>query len=336
MKLDLLLVNPVLEDAATTVRLAEDAGFDGAWTTEVAGNPFLSCATAAQATSRIDIGTAVALAFVRSPMVTALTAWELQRASRGRFILGLGTQVKRHNERRFSVPFATPLAKLREQVLALRQMYAAFQGDAPLKFRGEHYRLDMLPDFFNPGPIQFAPPPTYLAAVNPVALRMSGEVADGVHIHPFHSARYLREVALPEIDAGLCRAGRDRADFTVSAQVLTLVGQGEEGRRMDEYIRTQLAFYGSTRTYRPPLELHGYGALNDRLHELMANGDQAGLLRAVPDELVPEFAVVADTWEEAARKARERYDGLCDRISLYTLPPLADPSARKITAAFAG
>jgi probable F420-dependent oxidoreductase len=221
-------------------------------------------------------------------------------------------------------------------VLALRQMYAAFQGEAPLTFRGEHYRLDMLPDFFNPGPIPFAPPPTYLAAVNPVALRVSGEVADGVHIHPFHSARYLREVALPEIDAGLSGAGRNRADFTVSAQVLTVVGQGEEGRRAEQHIRTMLAFYGSTRTYRPPLELHGYGALNDTLHGLMANGDQAGLLCAVPDELIPEFAVVADTWEEAARRARERYAGLCDRITLYVLPPLADPGARKIPAAFAG
>jgi len=335
VKLDVLLVNTLLEDAAGVVRQAEDAGFDGAWVAEVSSNPFLPCATAALATSRIEIGPAIALAFVRSPMVTALTAWELQRASRGRFILGLGTQVKRHNERRFSVPFESPMPKLREQVLALREIYAAFQGTAPLKFRGEHYRLDMLPDFFNPGPIEFSPPPTYLAAVNPVSLRLAGEVADGVHIHPFHTADYLRQVALPELDAGLARAGRSRADFTVSAQVLVIAGQGEEGRRMEEYIRTQLAFYGSTRTYRPPLELHGYGELNDRLHGLMANGDQAGLLRAIPDELVPQFAVVGETWEEVARKARERYAGLVDRISLYVLPDLANPAARKITAAFA-
>lgn len=334
MKLDVMLVKTLLEDAAATAGLAEDAGFDGLWVTEVSSNPFLPIATASQATSRIELGTAVALAFVRSPMVTALTAWELQRASQGRFILGLGTQVKAHNERRFSVPFEAPMAKLREQVIALNQIYAAFQGTAPLKFRGEHYRLDMLPDVFNPGPMDFSPPPTYLAAVNPLAYRVAGEVADGVHVHPFHTPQYVREVALPEIATALAKAGRTRADFTISAQVLTIVTGGEKRGAMEEYIRGQMAFYGSTRTYRPVLEMAGYGDLSDRLHELMAQGDQAGLLRAIPDEMVPEFAVVGETWDEVASKARERYDGLFDRISLYTMPDLTDPATRKITAAF--
>lgn len=335
MKLDVMLVKTRLEDAAATARLAEDAGFDGVWVPEVSSNAFLPIATAAQATSSIELGTAVALAFVRSPMITALTAWELQRASQGRFILGLGTQVKAHNERRFSVPFATPMAKLREQVIALKQCYAAFGGTAPLKFRGEHYRLDMLPDFFNPGPMDFAPPPTYLAAFNPLAYRVAGEVADGVHVHPFTTRQYLESIALPTLEASLADAGRTRADFVISAQVLTVVTGGEKGQAMEEYIRGQMAFYGSTRTYRPVLEMAGYGDLSDRLHELMAQGDQAGLLRAIPDEMLPEFAVVGDTWEEVARKARERYDGLVDRITLYTMPDLADPATRKITASFA-
>lgn len=323
-----------LEDVAETARQVEAAGFDGLWFTEVTSNAFLSCAAAVSATERIDVGTAISLSFIRSPMLTAQTAWELQRASRGRFILGLGTQVKGHNERRFSVPFAKPQEKLREQVLALQAIYAGFSG-AGLNFQGEFYNFDLLPDFFNPGPIEFPAPPTYLAAMNPSAYRMSGEVADGVHIHPLNSARYLAEKGVPAMEEGLASSGRTRADFTVSAQVLVVVGEGEPRRQMENYVRGQIAFYGSTRTYRAPLELHGHGELNTRLHELQAAGDQKGMFKAVPDELIPVFAVVGETWEEVAAKARGRYEGVCDRISFYTTPPLTDPSIRKITASFA-
>ena len=328
-----MLVKTPFEDAAQTARELEDAGFDGLWITEVTSNAFLPLAMATASTSRINLGTAISVAFVRSPMITAQTAWELQRASEGRFILGLGTQVKAHNERRFSVPFANPQEKLREQVLALKAIYAGFSG-APMDFHGEYYNFDLLPEFFNPGPIDFPAPPIYLAAMNPSAYRMSGEVADGVHIHPLHSAQYLAEAAVPAIEEGLAKSGRSRADFTVSAQVLVIVGQGEERRQMENYVRGQISFYGSTRTYRAPLELHGYGDLNTRLHELQAAGDQRGMFKAVPDELLPVFAVVGDTWEEVAAKARERYQGVCDRIGFYTTPPLTDPSIRKITAAF--
>ncbi len=328
-----MTVNALLEDVPEIARQVEDAGFDGLWFTEVNNNAFLSCAAAVAATERIDIGTAISVAFIRSPMLTAQTAWELQRASRGRFILGLGTQVKGHNERRFSVPFAKPQEKLREQVLALQAIYAGFSG-APLDFHGEFYDFDLLPEFFNPGPIDQPAPPTYLAAMNPSAYRMSGEVADGVHIHPLHSAQYLAEAAIPAIEEGLAKSGRTRPDFTVSAQVLVVVGQGEERRQMENYVRGQISFYGSTRTYRAPLELHGYGELNTRLHELQKAGDQRGMFKAVPDELLPVFAIVGDTWEEVAAKARDRYQGVCDRIGFYSTPPLTDPSIHKMTAAF--
>ena len=334
MKLDVMLVRTPFEDAAETARQVEDAGLDGLWITEVTSNAFLPLAMATATTSRINLGTAISVAFIRSPMLTAQTAWELQRASKGRFILGLGTQVKAHNERRFSVPFADPQEKLREQVLALKAIYAGFQG-APMDFHGDYYRFDLLPEFFNPGPIDFPPPPVYLAAMNPSAYRMSGEVADGVHIHPLHSARYLAEAAIPAIEQGLAKSGRNRSDFTVSAQVLVVVGEGEQRRQMENYVRGQIAFYGSTRTYRAPLELHGFGELNTRLHELQAAGDQKGMFKAVPDELIPVFAVVGDTWEEVAAKARERYQGVCDRIGFYSTPPLDDPSIGKVVAAFA-
>jgi probable F420-dependent oxidoreductase len=336
VKLDLLLVGCPLERAAETARKAEAAGFDGVWVTEVANDPFLTVAVGLEATTRLEMGTAIALAFVRSPMVTALASWELQRASGGRFRLGLGPQVKAHNERRFSVPFERPSARLVEQVRALRAIWAAFAGTAPLDFHGEFYRFDLLTEFFNPGPIDAPPPPVYLAAVNPYSFRMAGEVADGVHVHPLHTVRYLTEVAYPALDEGLARAGRRRADVDVSAQVMIIAGEGEERRRMEEAVRAQLAFYGSTRTYKAPLELAGYGDLNARLHGLMAAGDRAGLLAAVPDELVDEFAVRGDTWEDVAALARKRYEGLVDRIGLYFLPPLDGPEAASIPAAFHG
>jgi probable F420-dependent oxidoreductase len=334
VKLDLLLVGCPLERAAETARRAEAAGFDAVWVAEVANDPFLAVAVGLEATSRLEMGTAIALAFVRSPMVTALSSWELQRASGGRFRLGLGPQVKAHNERRFSVPFEKPAAKLVEQVRALRAIWAAFAGDAPLDFHGEFYRFDLLTEFFNPGPIDGPPPPVYLAAVNPYSFRMAGEVADGVHVHPLHTVRYLTEVARPALEEGLARAGRPPGDIDVSAQVMVITGQGEERRRMEESVRTQISFYGSTRTYKAPLELSGYGDLNARLHQLMAAGDREGLLSAVPDELLDEFAVRGDTWEDVAAIARKRYDGVADRISLYSLPPLDGPEAARIPAAF--
>jgi probable F420-dependent oxidoreductase len=334
VKLDVMQVGTRIGEVAEIARRVEDAGFDGLWFIESTVNPFLPLAVAATATQRIELGTAISLAFVRSPMVTAMSAWELQRAAQGRFILGLGTQVKAHNERRFSVPFSSPQQRLREQVLALRAIYAGFAGE-PLDFHGEFYNFDLLPEFFNPGPMDYPAPPTYLAAMNPSAYRMSGEIADGVHIHPLHSARFLAEAALPAMAEGLTAAGRSLADFTVSAQVLVVVGPGEQRRQMENYVRGQIAFYGSTRTYRAPLELHGYGELNTQLHELQAAGNRRGMMAAVPDELIGVFAVVGDTWEEVAAKARERYQGVCDRISFYTTPPLDDPGIGKIVSAFA-
>jgi probable F420-dependent oxidoreductase len=334
VKLDLLLVGCPLERVSATARRAEAAGFDGIWVTEVANDPFLTMAVGLEATTRLEMGTAIALAFVRSPMVTAMSSWELQRASGGRFRLGIGPQVKAHNERRFSVPFEKPAAKLAEQVEALRAIWAAFAGKAPLDFHGEFYRFDLLTEFFNPGPIDPPPPPVYLAAVNPYSFRMAGEVADGVHVHPLHTVRYLTEVARPALAEGLARSGRAPDDFDVSAQVMVICGDGDERRRMEDYVRTQISFYGSTRTYRAPMQLSGYGALNAELHRLMAAGDRDALVAAVPDELLDEFAVRGDTWEDVAAIARKRYDGVVDRISLYSLPPLDGPEASRIPAAF--
>lgn len=329
-----MLVDCPLERVADTARKAEAAGYDGLWGIEATHDPFLTMAVGLEATTRLEMGTAIALAFVRSPMVTAMASWDLQRASQGRFRLGLGPQVKAHNERRFSVPFEKPAAKLAEQVRALRAIWAAFAGEAPLDFHGEFYRFDLLTDFFNPGPIGFPPPPVFMAAVNPLAFRMAGEFADGVHVHPLHTIRYLTEVARPALDEGLGRAGRPPGSVEISAQVMVIAGSGEERRKMEEQVRNQIAFYGSTRTYKAPLELSGYGDLNAELHRLMAAGDLAGLTAAVPDELLDDFAVRGDTWEDVAAIARKRYEGVVDRISLYYLPPLDGPAASRIPTAF--
>jgi probable F420-dependent oxidoreductase len=300
VKLDgFLLGEP--ESAAARAAELEQLGYDGIWTTETRHDPFLPLAAAAGATGRVSLGTAIATAFTRSPMVTAVAAWDLQRLSTGRFVLGLGTQVKAHNERRFSVPFESPGPKLRELVEALRHIWGAFQGEHPLRFRGRFYRHDLLTPFFDPGPLEFGPPPVYLAAVTPRMYRIAGEVADGVHVHPFHTVRYLREVALPAL-------GRR---VPLAASVFCVVG-GE-----DVAVRQQIAFYGSTRTYAPVFEAHGWGELTQSLHRLMARGDLDGMAAAITDGVLAEFAVFGSTWAEAARALRERYDGLLDRVAVY-------------------
>src|ERR671937_2579903 len=185
-----------LDRAGAVAAKLERLGYDGLWTAETQHDPFLPLAVAAASTERVTLGTAIATAFTRSPMVTAMAAWDLQQASGGRFLLGLGTQVKGHNERRFSVPFESPGPKLRELVEALRHIWGAFQGDHPLRFRGRFYRHDLMTPFFAPGPIDWPAPPIYLAAVTPTMYRLAGEIADGIHVHVFHTVRYLREVAL--------------------------------------------------------------------------------------------------------------------------------------------
>ncbi len=295
----------------------EAVGYDGFWTAETRHDPFLPLAVAAAATSRITLGTAIATAFTRSPMVTAMTAWDLQRASGGRFVLGLGTQVKAHNERRFSVPFESPGPKLRELIEALRHIWGAFQGEHELSFRGRFYRHDLLTPFFDPGPIDHAPPPVYAAAVTPYMYGLAGEVADGIHVHPFHTVRYLREVALPAL------RGRE---LPLVASVFTVVG-GD-----DHAVRRQIAFYGSTRTYRPVFEAHGWGELTDRLHGFMARRDFEAMAAAIGDDVLAEFAVQGATWEKAIRALRERYDGLLDRVGVYGFDAAEAP---RIAQAFA-
>jgi probable F420-dependent oxidoreductase len=298
-------------------RAVEDAGFAGLWVTESGRSALTGCLAAAFATDRLELGTGIALAFPRSPMVTAQDSWELAQTSGGRFVLGLGTQVKAHVERRYSSLFAPPGPRLREYVLALKAIFRAFRKEEPLRFEGEHYSLSLLPDMWSPGPIDVPDPPIYLAAFNPWMCRMVGEVADGIHVHPLHSIRYLSEVVLPSIEDGARRAGRDPSEIDVVCPVLTVVGDTEEERATwRERSRFQLAFYGSTRTYSRIFEMHGWPGTSERLHELQSKGDIRGMAATITDEMLDELTVTSD-WAGLGDAITDRYEGLADRAVCY-------------------
>jgi probable F420-dependent oxidoreductase len=306
-----------LEDTAPVARRVEELGFSGLWFTESQRPPFLACAVASSVTTSIELGTAIAVAFPRSPMITAQTAWELARASGGRFSLGLGSQVKAHIERRFSMPFEHPGPKLREYVLALRAIWRAFQGEERLQFDGDFYSFSLLTDFFSPGPSDHPDIPVSIAGVNVGMARLAGEVCDGFHVHPFHSRRYLDEVIRPAIAEGATSVGRNASACEVYCPVFVIVGDSEAERAPQrESVRRQLSFYGSTRTYRPVFELHGWRDTSEQLHRSMAAGDTEAMAAAITDEMLDEYAVTA-TWDGLAPALTARYRGLADRIFSY-------------------
>ena len=333
MKLDLNLAFDDPRQAIALAREAEALGYDGLWTAETRHEPFLPLALAAEHTSRVTLGTAIAVAFPRSPTVTAHTAWDLQALSGGRFILGLGTQVKGHMERRFAVPWTAPGPRLRDYVLALRALWRCWQDGGRLDYQGEHYRLTLMTPFFAPAPIAHPRIPIYLAAVNAYNLALAGELADGVHVHPFHSVTYLRQFALPYLETGLARAGRRRDELTRASSVFLITGRTEaEMTRARSFARTQIAFYASTRTYEPVLTVHGWQDLTPRLHRKSVAGDWAGMAALVTDEMLAAFAVEAPLTDLGAA-VRARYGGLLDRIAPYL--PLDRATSPKEVETFA-
>jgi probable F420-dependent oxidoreductase len=278
------------------------------------------------------VGTAIAVAFARSPMTLATTAYDLQRYTRGRFVLGLGTQIKAHIERRFSMPWSPPVARMREYVAALNAIWTAWQDGTPLRFQGEHYRHTLMTPMFAPAAHEWGPPPVYLAAVGQAMTRLAGEVADGLLAHAFTTARYLRERTLPALEEGLAASGRPREGVTISLPGLVVTGRTDEERATAAAaVKATVAFYGSTPAYRPVLELHGWTALADELHALSIGRREdkwTAMRDLVDDEVLGEFAVVGEP-EDLGRLVRERFDGLVDRFSVYASypapPELWDP-----------
>jgi len=327
MKLDTGFLSFDLRAIPDYARKAEDLGFGALWAAETKHDGFLPLAVAATSTERVRLGTAIAIAFARSPMVLAQIGWDLQKASGGRFIMGLGTQVKAHNERRFSVKWDAPGPRLREIVEALRAIWNTWQTKAPLRYHGKHYQIDLMTPFFDPGPIEHPHIPIYLAGVNPYMARLAGEVAEGLHIHSFHSAKYLREVLHPAVAEGLHRAGRSRLDFTFRASTMVIVGDTrEEIEKQKQAVKQQIAFYASTRTYSAELAAHGLDDLSPRLHAKSLEGDWKGMADLISDAMLENFAVIG-SWADIGPRIRERYAGLYDRTQLYPsfAPSLDDP-----------
>jgi probable F420-dependent oxidoreductase len=293
-------------------RAAESMGFATLWSTETIHDPFLPAALIAEHTHILGSGTAVAIAFARSPANLAYTAWDLAEASGGRFILGLGTQVKAHMERRYGIPWPeSVVGLLRDQIGAVRAFWHTWQTNEPLNYHSEHYKLTLMSPFFNPGPIKYPDIPIYIAGVNTGLARLAGEIAQGFHAHPFHTPRYLREVILPAIEQGAARAGRSRDEIKVSTSAFVVTSPEEEF-----FVRAQIAFYASTPSYRPVMELHGWGDTAVQLSALAARGHWADMAGLVSDEILGECAVIASAGSLPAALT-QRYRGLVDRLGLY-------------------
>jgi probable F420-dependent oxidoreductase len=322
--LDAALLSTGIDDVAGTARDLESRGYAGVWASEADHDPFLPLLSAGQATSRLQVGTAIAVAFARSPMTLAMTAHDLQRYTQGRFVLGLGSQVRPHIERRFSMPWSAPVDRMREYVAALRAIWSAWQDGTRLRFEGEHYRHTLMTPMFSPAAHEWGAPPVHLAAVGPVMTRLAGEVADGLLVHGFTTARYLRERTLPALEEGLVLSGRPRDRVTLSLPGLVVSGRTEEEMAAAAAaVKATVAFYGSTPAYRPVLELHGWDALADELHALSVSRREdkwTAMRDLVDDEVLGTFAIVAAP-EDVPDEVRSRYAGLVDRFSVYASYP---------------
>ncbi|MBI4299502.1 MAG: TIGR03617 family F420-dependent LLM class oxidoreductase [Chloroflexi bacterium] len=298
-----------LQNMAYLAQRAEELGFDGVSTPENRHDPFFPLLLAAEHTQNLLIGTSVAIAFPRSPMITANIAWDLQAFSKGRFVLGLGTQVKGHNIRRFSVPWVAPGPRLREYVQSLRAIWDCWQNGTPLSYAGRHYHFTLMTPMFNPGPIQHPVIPVQIAAVNPYMCRLAGEMCDGILLHSLCTTRYIREIVQPALTEGALRAGRSLGEVEVDGGGFVISGaDAEEVARNREVARKRMAFYASTRTYKPAMDLHGWSDTAVKLHEMSLRGLWDDMTHEITDEMVAEFAAVG-TYEEIPEKLAARYSG---------------------------
>lgn len=309
-----------LEEIGALAARAEALGFGAIWTAETQHDPFLPLAVAAEHTRRVHLGTAIAVAFARSPTVVAQTAWDLARRTDGRFILGLGTQVRAHIERRFGMPWSGhPVAQLRDYIAVLRAVWHTWQTGEPIRHQGPYYRITLMSPFFSPGRLEHPEVPVFIAGVGEAMCALAGEAADGLIVHPLHSTRYLAEVVRPAVAHGAERAGRDPGRVKLSGSVM--VGFGDAGR---DAMREQIAFYASTPTYRPVLDLHGWADVGAALSEKARHGRWKEMPALVPDPMVETFGLVVGSWDDLGPALHARYDGLLDRVSLYR--PFGDPA----------
>ncbi len=315
--MDTGLFGASIEEIKTISHSAEALGFSGLVTAEAAHEPFLPLVVAAEHSDRLDLMTGIAVAFPRSPMVTAYTAWDLQRYSRGRFLLGLGTQVKGHNQRRFSVSWDRPGPRLRELILSLHAIWDCWQNGTALEFNGEFYHFDLMTPFFNPGPQEWPQPPIYISGVNPYMCRLAGELCEGFHVHPLHTRKYISEYIRPLLAEGAKRSGRNPQELVLTSSCFVVTGDNDEQlEAAARAIKQQISFYASTRTYAPVLAAHGWEEVGPRLNSLSRQGKWEEMADLISDEMLTELAVIGRR-EHIGDLLRRKYDGLLERISLY-------------------
>jgi probable F420-dependent oxidoreductase len=324
MRVDGTVMTARPEEMPAAARELEELGYDGVFTAETSHDPFLPIALAALETERIELATGIAVAFARNPMSTAVIGNDLQLYTKGRFILGLGSQIKPHIEKRFSMPWSEPAKRMREFILAMRAIWACWNDGDKLDFRGEFYRHTLMTPFFNPGPNPYGTPKVFLAAVGERMSEVAGEVADGILLHGFTTERYVREVTMPALERGWARAGKQRGDFELSGPMFVVTGTNEEEYEAARRgTKQQIAFYGSTPAYRGVLDLHGWGDLQGDLNRLSKQGEWVQMGELVDDEILGTFAVIGEP-EEIPAKLLDRYGDVVDRISFYA-PYKSDP-----------
>ena len=313
MHIDTSLPPTGLHTVPEYAQAAEAMGFDTIWTTETQHNPFLPGVMIAEHTRQVNFGTAVAIGFARSPATMAYTAWDLAQVSKGRFTLGLGTQVRGHITRRFGMEWPdSVVGKLREQLAAIRAFWGTWQTGTRLNFHGAYYKLNLMTPFFDPGPIDHPEIPIYIAGVNTGLAGLAGETADGFHVHPLNSRRYLKELLIPAIDRGARRANRSIEDVQISVTTFIVTSPEEKN-----FVRMQIAFYASTPSYRRVFMLHGWDDIAEKLTGYAARGQWAEMGDLIDDPILETFAVVADPIDVPA-VLLERYQGLANRLTLYT------------------
>lgn len=320
-------------EAGPAIKQLEDSGYDGAYSFEGAHDPFLPLVAAATNTSKIELITSIAVAFARNPMTLANIGYDLNLVSQGRFILGLGSQIKPHITKRFSMPWSSPAARMKEMVEAINAIWDCWQNGTKLNYRGEFYTHTLMTPFFNPGPNPYGLPKIYVAAVGPLMTQAVSESADGLLAHPFNSPKYINDVTLPIINKGLKTTGKTRDQFDLSVSVMTGIGATEETHQQAvKACRDQVAFYASTPNYKAVLETHGLGHLSEELNKLSKQGKWKEMGEAIDDETLKTFAVVEETPEALAKEIKKRYGTIGQRIAPVLYSGELDLAASVLTA----
>lgn len=332
-----------LQASKTGAEAMEASGFTGICTLENRHDPFLPLAVAATSTRDIELSTGIALAFVRSPMSTAHISWDLNEASGGRFTLGLGTQIRAHNEKRFSVPWGPPVPRMREYVQSLHAIWHTWKTGEKLCFEGEHYRFTLMPPNFVPEESPLPAPPVTIAAVGPSMVRLAGEVGDGLRLHPFCTRKYFDQTIAPQLDRGLAKSGKPREHFEINGGGFIATGPDDHAvRRMTEWVRYRIGFYASTPAYWPVLQAEGYTDLGPRLNEMTKRGEWDRLAGAVPDELLQACTAIG-RHDQIAQAIERRFAGMSDALQASAsaehpsdMPPDLVQDIRALPSLFSG